>query len=145
MSEVLFLKFNSQDAYDLGIQMYEACQQQNVDLGIEIYLYGRTVFQFIPDSLGPDKADWLRRKRNTVLYFGMSTFAMNEKCKSEESLLATKYARKLEDYTLTPGSVPIILKDSGIVGCATVTGLAPQEDHDFVSAQLSEYFQRVEQ
>ena len=143
MAQILFKKFNSQDAYDLGTQMHEACQRLNVNLGIEIYIYGRTAFQFIPDSLGPDKADWLRRKRNTVLYFGMSTLAMSEKCKNNESLLNTKYARRLEDYTLTPGSIPIVLKDSGLIGCATVTGLAPQEDHDFVTEQLSEYFLRT--
>lgn len=145
MSEYLFAKFNSEDAFELGSRMYEACQEQNVVLGLEVYLNGRTVFQFMPTSLGPDKADWIVRKRNSVLYFGMSTLDLFIKCKKDESVLVTKYARDLANYTLTPGSVPIRLKDGSLVGAVTVTGLAPQEDHDFVSAQLAAYYNQVEQ
>lgn len=144
MSDVLFTKFDSEDAYQLGLRMHEACLNQNIVLGLEVYLYGRTVFQFMPSSLGPDKVDWITRKRNSVLYFGMSTSALFNKCKQDENLLVSKYARDRAHYTLTPGSIPIRLKDGSLVGAATVTGLAPQEDHDFVSAQLKAYFECVE-
>ncbi len=142
MSDILFKTFTSDDAYKLGTAMYDACRDAGIVLGIEIYLYGRTVFQFVPDALGADKADWLRRKRNSVLYFNMSTSKLFEKCKEDESVLVSKYARKLADYTLTPGSIPIRLTDGNLVGCATVTGLAPEDDHNFVSKQLALYFER---
>ncbi len=145
MSDCLFAKFNSEDAYQLGTRMYKACQEQKLVLGLEVYLNGRTVFQFLPTGLGSDKADWIARKRNSVLYFGMSTLALFDKCKQDESVLVSKYARKLADYTLTPGSIPIRLKDGSLVGAVTVTGLAPQEDHDFVSEQLAAYYQYLEQ
>ncbi len=142
--DLQFSKFNSQDAYALGTQIVEATLEQGIALGVEIFVFGRTCYQYLPDALGIDKADWLKRKRNSVLYFGMSTAALYEKCKHDESLLVTKYARKLEDYTLTPGSIPLRLKDSGLVGAITVTGLAPEDDHRFVSEQVKRYFDQVE-
>lgn len=143
MSDIKLKHFNSEEAFRLGTMIHEQCTKQHRSVGIEIHLYGRTVFQFLPNTLGPDKADWLRRKRNTVLYFGMSSKAMYEKCGGEESLLVSKYAKEGKDYTLTPGSIPIAIENSGIIGALTLTGLLPEEDHQLAVTSLEKIAKEI--
>lgn len=126
MTEPAILKhFTTKDTLRLLHLLLETSPQA----ALEVYHSGRPGVVYIPENLAPDKADWLRRKRNTVLYFGLSTQALFEKQKGEESLLASKYGLELKDYTWTPGGVPIQVKGVGLVGAVTVTGLKPEEDH----------------
>lgn len=126
MTEPVILKyFTTKDALRLLHLLLETLPQA----ALEVYHSGRPGVVYIPENLAPDKADWLRRKRNSVLYFGLSTQALFEKQKGDESLLASKYGRELKDYTWTPGGIPLQVKEVGLVGAVTVTGLKPEEDH----------------
>lgn len=133
--------FTAEEAFDFGRAIVEESLAAGLAIGVDIYLNGRTVFRFLPSALGADKEDWLCRKRNTVLYFGMSTQAMYEKCKGNEALLQTKYARELREFTLTPGSLPLVVEGTGLVGALTVTGLLPEEDHALAEKYLRSWIQ----
>lgn len=134
--ELTFKSFNSKDALRLGQMVMEMAEEMNETVAMEIYYNSRPVFLYIPDGLSPDKADWLRRKRNSVIYFGHSTGYVNLKCKGDDQNLLLKYARELKDYTCTLGSLPIIIEGLGVVGAATVTGLKPEEDQNLIAKCL---------
>lgn len=78
-------------------------------------MLNKVVYHYCDLSLCLDKNNWLKRKRNTVLYFEMSSFDINKKLANDSSLLVSKYGLNLKDYCLTPGAVPIILKDLGVI------------------------------
>lgn len=113
-----------------GLLALRVLRELNPKAALEIFKNGRRTLLFLTDEMNPDKENWLRRKRNSVLYFGMSTHDLFKKCQGEESLLESKYGLNKADYTLTPGSIPISIEGVGLVGALSVTGLLPEEDHD---------------
>lgn len=130
--ELSFTSFNSKDALRLGQIILERAEEMDAIVALEIFYNSRPVLLHIPDGLGPDKVDWLRRKRNSVVYFGHSTGYVNIKCKGDDQSLVSKYALELKDYTCTRGSMPIAIKGLGVIGAASVTGLKPEEDEDLI-------------
>lgn len=127
MNEEIFVLKELNDS-DYSIIIHE-CQMNNV--GVELYLNGKTRLQYLPNALAPDKENWLRRKRNTVLRFGMSTLDFYEKNDGNEDVFELKYGLNRSDYTSTPGSIPVFIEKTREVGTLTITGLAPEEDHEF--------------
>ncbi len=137
-----FKHFNSKQALSLGLFTIEYAKQTSIVIALEIFLNGREVFLYMPDSLGIDKRDWLRRKRNSVLYFGISTSELTRKLNSDESILSLKYGRKHKDYTLVAGSIPICMQDLGVIGAFSITGLSPEQDHE-IAAYCLEHFDKL--
>lgn len=137
MSQKFILKQLTDD--DL-LALLSSAREISHQIGLEVYLNGRPSLTFLPAAMSPDKANWLRRKRNAALFFGMSTLALYEKFKGDESLLVSKYGLDYKDYTATPGSVLFAVSSSGHSGALTVTGLAPEDDHA-AALELLEQFQ----
>ncbi len=125
MSKNNLKTFSEEDA----LKVLSLLREKNKKAAVEIYVRGRRVLLFIPDAMAPDKEDWLRRKRNSVLYFGLSTQALFEKQSGDDGKIASKYGKSIEDYTFTPGSIPITLEGVGMIGALSITGLLPEEDH----------------
>jgi len=119
------------------LSIIEACQKKSV--GVELFLNGKIRLLYLPVTMAPDKGNWLRRKRNTALHFGMSTLQFNKKIKDDEKLIETKYGLSREDYTSTPGSLPLLVEKYGEVGTLGVTGLTPVEDHEFALELLDNF------
>lgn len=138
-----FKKFGSEEIFSLGKIGVEHSMELGKDIAIEIFLNGKISFMFIPSSMGLDKVDWLKRKRNSVIYFGMSTLDLNLKLGGNEKLLSEKYALRLSEFTIVAGSIPIVIEDVGIVGALTITGLKPEEDHDFAEKILEEILKEL--
>ena len=102
MSKINLNTFNEEDA--LTILAY--IREMNKKAAVEVYVRGRRALLFIPDAMAQDKEDWLRRKRNSVLYFGLSTQALFEKQQGDEGKIESKYGKSIADYTFTPGGFP---------------------------------------
>lgn len=134
MQELVLKKFTQEDV----LQCFELLQKKNKKVAIEIFKNGRISLLYLPDQLNPDKIDWLKRKRNSVLYFGMSTKALNEKQNGDESLLVSKYSLDRSQYTIEMGAVPISVEGVGIIGSLAITGLTALEDHMLAIELLQE-------
>lgn len=138
MSELILKKFTQEDV----LLCLTLLQQKNPKVAMEIFKNGRTSLLYLPDSLNPDKIDWLKRKRNSVMYFGMSTKALNEKQQGNESVLVSKYALDPAQFTIEMGAVPIKVEGVGLIGCLALTGLAAMEDHRLAMELLEEINRR---
>lgn len=125
MSNNCLKTFHEDDA----LKILGFMREKNKKAALEVYVRGRRSLLFIPDEMAPDKEEWLRRKRNSVLYFGLSTQALFEKQQGDERKIESKYGKSIADYTFTPGSIPITLQNVGMIGALSVTGLLPEEDH----------------
>lgn len=105
-------------------------------IAYEIYGLNKTLVSYHPVTLSQDKANWIRRKRNSALRFEMDTLDLFTKNEGNESKFALKYGLYLKDYTLTPGAVCIKNEAGALIGVVTITGLSPQEDHDIAKQSL---------
>lgn len=81
---------------------------------------------------------WVNRKNNAVLHFKHSSYYMHVYLKSINS--------NVEAHNLDPkecaaegGAFPLIIKDQGVVGTITVSGLSGDQDHKMITDVLSEF------
>ncbi|OGE48865.1 hypothetical protein PENARI_c025G05978 [Penicillium arizonense] len=101
----------------------------------------------------PDNENWVRRKRNTVLRWGVSSWAMRQKtvgglrlvtgasADQIEAAFVKKYAipsanggAVADEYAIHGGGYPIRVKGvEGIVAVVVVSGLKQEDDHQVVA------------
>lgn len=135
-----FDHFDSDTALAIGQNCIQYAKEHHLSICLDIYAYSKVMFHYCSDGCSVNNEEFLRKKRNSVLYFGYSTKYLNLKNKNDASLIQTKYGLSLHDYCITPGGFPIRLKNSGLIGSICVSGLSPEEDHACVIEVINHYF-----
>jgi uncharacterized protein (UPF0303 family) len=134
-----FSHFDSEVAWALGTALKAAAEKRHVSVAIEIQLNGHTLFSFAMAGTTPDNWDWIRRKRNVVLRYHRSSYAIGLKHERDRTTVHEKSGLDVKDYATHGGCFPILLNGTGVVGTITVSGLPQREDHDLVVAVLQEH------
>lgn len=84
----------------------------------------------------------MRRKRATVLRFGVSSWLMGRKYAGDEAAFAAKFGLGPEqagEYAIHGGAVPIRVKGvDGVVAVVVVSGLKQHEDHGVIAEVIRE-------
>jgi uncharacterized protein (UPF0303 family) len=134
-----FKHFDSQVAWALGAALKAAAEKRHVAVAIDIQLNGHTLFSYAMPGTTPDNWDWIRRKRNVVLRFRRSSYAVGLQEQRAQTSLQERLGLDLKDYAPHGGCFPILLEGTGCVGTITVSGLPQREDHALVVSVLQDY------
>lgn len=134
-----FDKFDELTAWDIGCRLKAAAEKRGASLAIDITLGGRTVFGYAQPGTTPNSANWLRRKRNTVLHFHRSSYGFGLQLERDKADLAGKFGVAPADYAVHGGSFPVWVNSAGVIGAITVSGLPQREDHKLVVSVLLEF------
>ncbi len=134
-----FKHFNSEVAWAVGAALKAAAEKRRVAVAIDIQLNGHTLFAYAMPGTTPDNWDWVRRKRNVVLRFHRSSYAIGLKHERAQTTLQEKLGLDLKDFATHGGCFPIFLAGTGCVGTITVSGLPQREDHALVVSVLQDY------
>src|SRR5215831_9489616 len=127
-----FKHFDSEVAWALGTALKAAAEKRHVAVAIDIQLNGHTLFSYSMTGTTPDNWDWIRRKRNVVLRYHCSSFAIGLKHARAQTTLQEKPGLELKDFAAHGGGFPILLEGTGCIGTITVSGLPQREDHALV-------------
>ncbi|MYM41821.1 heme-degrading domain-containing protein [Duganella qianjiadongensis] len=124
-----FTTFSSDTALALGLKVIELARYKQKSITVQISVNGKLLFQHAMQGATADQADWIRRKSNVVLRFGRSSYAVG--CDYRQRGVAFDQQKHLpaEDYAAFGGAFPILLRGSGMIGTAAVSGLRQAEDH----------------
>ncbi|KAF5654216.1 hypothetical protein F25303_1597 [Fusarium sp. NRRL 25303] len=138
-----FTSFTTEDAFVLGNLLYArlypyAVKGKPTVISIALANTSQVVYQTVTGpGTAPDNEQWVRRKRNTVLRFGNSTWFMHNKFKGDEVAFAAKYGiadSNKGDYAIHGGAIPIRVQGvEGIVAVVVVSGLKQDEDHGVIA------------
>ena len=71
-----FERLDAGTAWELGSRLKAAAEARAAALVIAVSLCGRQLVHYAMLGTMPDNADWARRKRNTVLRFHRSSYAV---------------------------------------------------------------------
>lgn len=134
-----FDSFDAEAAWAIGTALKAAAEKRGAAVAIDIQLHGHPLFAYAMTGTTPDNLDWIRRKRNVVLRYHRSSYAIGLTHQRNQTTLQSKSGLDLKDYAPHGGCFPIILAGTGCVGTITVSGLPQREDHELVVSVLQKY------
>ena len=134
-----FQHFDSEVAWTLGSALKLAAEKRNASVAIDIQLHGHLLFYYAMPGTTPDNWEWIRRKRNVVMRFHRSSYAIGLKHERAHTTLQSTLGLELKDYATHGGCFPILLAGTGCVGTITVSGLPQRDDHSLVVSVLQDY------
>lgn len=128
--------FSNAIAMDMGIRIVELARSRNQAIAIEISRLNQSVFLYVEDGLPADKHNWLRRKANVAKYFEESSLAVRHTLEKRAMSLEKPFGLDEKDYIAKGGSIPVFVKNAGLIATITVSGLRDFEDHDIIIEAL---------
>jgi uncharacterized protein (UPF0303 family) len=137
--ELQFKRFNEDTAWQIGSRMVEQCIKDGLPVTIDITRGGHQLFHASLRGTSADNDEWVKRKVRLVYRFGHSSFYMGQLLKSKGRRLEEAYLLSESDYAPHGGCFPIIVKETGMIGTITVSGLPQEEDHKLVVQSIRDY------
>ena len=137
--ELQFTKFNEDVAWKLGCQLVELARSRNLPVTIDITRGTHQLFHAALRGTSPDNDEWVKRKVRLVYRFGHSSLYIGQSLKSKGKTIEQSYLVSESEYAPHGGCFPIIVKETGIVGTVTVSGLPQEEDHKLVVEAIRNY------
>jgi len=137
--EIQFSEFSNETAYKVGTRLVEIGLKENKSITIDISRNGQQLFHCALPGTAADNDEWIKRKIRVVNRFNHSSFYMGNYYKSKNSTIAEKSLVSESEFAPHGGCFPIIIKNTGVIGTVTVSGLPQEEDHRLVVAVLREF------
>jgi uncharacterized protein (UPF0303 family) len=137
--ELQFVSFDESTAWRLGCQLVERAQKEGFPIAIDIRRGSHQLFHASLPGTSPDNDEWINRKVRLVYRFGHSSFYIGQLLKSKGRSLEEAYLISEREYAPHGGCFPVIVKNTGVIGTITVSGLPQEEDHKLVVQAIREY------
>lgn len=137
--ELQFIKFNETTAWQIGSHLVERALSLNYPVTIDITRGDHQLFHASMDGTSADNDEWIKRKVRVVYRFGHSSFYMGQLLKSKGKSIEEAYFISENLYASHGGCFPIIIKDTGVIGTITISGLAQEDDHRLVVQAIRDY------
>jgi uncharacterized protein (UPF0303 family) len=137
--ELQFTSFNESTAWQIGSQLVDRGLKENLPIAIDITRGSHQLFHASLHGTSPDNDEWIKRKVRLVYRFGHSSFYMGQLLKSKGKRMEEAYLVSENVYAPHGGCFPVIVKDTGLIGTITVSGLPQEEDHKLVVQAIRDY------
>ena len=134
-----FTEFTNDTAWHIGLKLVEAARTKSRGLTIDIQRNGQQLFHYALPGTTPDNDEWIKRKNRVVHRFGHSSFYQGVYYKSQNTTIDEKSFVPSTEFSAHGGAFPIIIKNVGIVGTITVSGLPQEEDHALVVSVIEQF------
>ena len=137
-----FASFSPETAWAVGSRLRADALARQAAMTFEIQVAGRTVFLTCTGQAAPGQADWIRRKRNVVMRFARSSYAVGLQLAQEGKSLEERHGLTLADYAVHGGGFPLVLTGTGLIGSVVASGLQQRVDHAMVVDALAAVLER---
>jgi uncharacterized protein (UPF0303 family) len=134
-----FDRFDNGDAYRLGQLCVDTALADGLGVTIDICRNGQQLFHAALPGTSTDNDEWIKRKNRVVNRFGHSSFYMGAYYRSRGTTIQDSALLDPTQFAPHGGAFPIIVKNVGVVGTVTVSGLPQAEDHAFVVRMLTRF------
>nr|WP_315400814.1 heme-degrading domain-containing protein [uncultured Duganella sp.] len=127
--QLQFTTFGGDTALALGLKVIELTRARHKSVTVNITVNGQVLFHHAMQGASADQADWIRRKNNVVTRFGRCSFYIGIDHKHRGVAFEEIAYLDPVDYAAHGGAFPITIKNVGMIGTVTVSGLRQAEDH----------------
>ncbi|MZQ81189.1 heme-degrading domain-containing protein [Paenibacillus sp. 5J-6] len=136
-AELQFSVFTNETAYRVGNSIIEKAMRENKSIVVDIRKNNELLFYSRLDGTSSNNDEWVTWKNNVVHHFGHSSYYMHVFLKSTGSTVEASGLNP-NDFKAEGGAFPLFLKDEGLVGTISVSGLPGNEDHNMVTSVLKD-------
>jgi uncharacterized protein (UPF0303 family) len=137
--EIQFRAFGNDDALSLGMKLVDRAKADGKSVTVDICRNGQQLFHCALPGTSADNDAWIRRKNNVVNRYGHSSFYVGMQFRSKNTTFEQSSRLDIDQYAAHGGAFPIIVRNVGVIGTVTVSGLPQEEDHRLVVKVLREF------
>ncbi len=141
--ELQFSSFTNTTAWELGCALVDAARRDGLGVTVDIRRADQQLFHAALEGTTPNNDVWIERKNRVVRRFGHSSYYMGVLYKGVSTSLAERQLVDPEQFAAHGGAFPLIVRDVGVIGTITVSGLPQEDDHNLVVTVLREFLGRA--
>ncbi|MFG2036959.1 heme-degrading domain-containing protein [Dactylosporangium sp. NPDC048998] len=134
-----FDRFDNDDAWALGSMLVEAARERALAITIDVRRGGQQLFHAALPGTTPDNDRWIERKIRVVERMHASSFLVGRRLAAKGAAFDAGYGVDPAQYAAHGGAFPIRVRNVGVVGVVTVSGLPQADDHALVVEVLSRF------
>jgi uncharacterized protein (UPF0303 family) len=138
-AELQFGRFDNDTAWELGQALVAAARAGGAAVTIDIRRGEQQLFHAALPGTAADNDAWIERKNRVVRRFGHSSFYVGRLLEAEDLSMEQKFLLDGREFAAHGGAFPVIVRDVGVVGTVTVSGLPQAEDHRLVVGVLRDF------
>lgn len=136
--ELQFTEFTNETALEIGLKLIERAKEENKRIAVDISRFGHQLFHYSFTGTTPENDQWIIRKNRVVNRFGKSSLHLGTILCRDNTTIEERHHISSSEYSAIGGAFPIIIKNTGVIGTITVSGLPKNEDHELVVAVIKE-------
>jgi uncharacterized protein (UPF0303 family) len=131
--------FSYDDAWRLGTLLVELARARQAPVAIDITRSGQQLFHAALPGSTPDNDAWIARKRRVVERYHASSYLVGTRFRAKGTTFEASSRLDADTYAAHGGSFPLRVRDAGVIGTVTVSGLPQAEDHALVVEALTRF------
>lgn len=135
--QLQFTRFDNTDAWRLGSAMVVAATERNLPVTIDIRRHGHQLFHAALPGTTAENDSWIERKIRVVDRFAAASYLVGRRLAVTGTVLDEALGVEPRLYAAHGGAFPIRVRDVGVVGTVTVSGLPQADDHAFVAEMIA--------
>jgi uncharacterized protein (UPF0303 family) len=136
---LVFTRFDNADAWLLGSAMVTAAIERALPVTIDIRRHGHQLFHVALPGTTAENDSWIERKVNVVNRFAAASYLVGRRLAASGTPLDEALGVEPRLFAAHGGAFPIRIRDVGVVGTVTVSGLPQADDHAFVTEMISSF------
>lgn len=135
-------RLTNDDAWDLGCALVAEARRRDLPVTVDLTRGTQQLFHAARAGTAADNDAWVHRKAQVVRRFGHSSLYVGQLCRDAGQTLQQMFGLPDAEYAAHGGSFPLVVRDVGLVGTVTVSGLPQRKDHALVVQVLGEHLRR---
>jgi uncharacterized protein (UPF0303 family) len=137
--------FDNTDAWRLGSLLVDLASRRGLPVAVDIRRGTQQLFHAALPGSTADNDAWITRKIRVVERFAASSYLVGRRLAGRGEELGSGHGVDPADYAAHGGAFPIRIRDVGVVGVITVSGLPQADDHALVVEALETHLDQAVQ
>jgi uncharacterized protein (UPF0303 family) len=134
-----FTRFDNDDAWALGCLIVTLAKERQLPITVDIRRHGHQLFHVALPGTTPENDAWIEGKVRVVDRFSASSFLVGRRLAATGRDLDQSEGVDPAQYAAHGGAFPVRVRDVGVVGVITVSGLPQADDHALVVEAIGRF------
>jgi uncharacterized protein (UPF0303 family) len=137
-----FTRFTHADAWSLGSLLVHLATERGLGITVDITRGDQQVFHAALAGTTADNDDWVARKVRVVRRFEHSSYLVGRLHEAAGSEFNSATGLPFSSFAAHGGCFPVRIRDAGLAGTVTVSGLPQEDDHAVVVEAIGSFLAR---